>query len=52
MQNKQKVIVIEAEVDYEDGTWHTCPYAEDIYGDCESLCNCDADQEYECAMDI
>lgn len=31
---------------------HTCPYAEDIGGDSESLCNCCADCQYQCAMDI
>jgi len=53
MQTNKKVIPIVVEaVDYEDGTWHTCPYKEDINDDCESLCNCDADQVYECMMDI
>jgi hypothetical protein len=31
---------------------HTCPYAEDINGDSESMCNCCSDCEYECCMDI
>lgn len=31
---------------------HTCPYAEDINGDSESMCNCCSDCEYNCAMDI
>ena len=31
---------------------HTCPYAEDIHGDSESMCNCCSDCEYECCMDI
>ena len=30
---------------------HTCPFAEDIHGS-QGLCNCCADCEYECAMDI
>lgn len=31
---------------------HTCPFAEEINGDFESLCNCCDDCAYECAMDI
>ena len=31
---------------------HTCPYAEDIHGDSESLCNCCAECQYQCAQDI
>jgi hypothetical protein len=34
---------------------HTCPYAEDINNDSESLCNCCAECEHQChqcAMDI
>ena len=31
---------------------HTCPYAEDINDDHETLCTCCADCQYECAMDI
>lgn len=31
---------------------HTCPYAEDILGDCETECNCCKDCERECAMAI
>jgi hypothetical protein len=31
---------------------HTCPYAEDINNDSESLCNCCDDCANECAMDI
>jgi len=31
---------------------HTCPYAEEINDDHESLCDCCADCEYECGMDI
>ena len=31
---------------------HTCPYAEDICGDNEFLCNCCSECEHECCMDI
>lgn len=31
---------------------HSCPFAEDIHGDSESLCNCCDDCSHECAMDI
>jgi hypothetical protein len=31
---------------------HTCPFSEEINGDCESLCNCCDDCTHECAMDI
>ncbi len=31
---------------------HTCPYREEIYNDYESLCDCDEEQQYQCAMDI
>ncbi len=31
---------------------HTCPYAEDIGDDSETLCNCCEECEGECARDI
>ena len=31
---------------------HTCPYAEEINGDYETLCDCDEEQTYQCVMDI
>lgn len=31
---------------------HTCPYAEEINGDSDSLCDCCSDCEHECCMDI
>ena len=31
---------------------HTCPYAEDINGDSDSLCDCCSDCIHECCMDI
>ena len=30
---------------------HTCPFAEEIHGSCET-CTCCAYCEYQCAMDI
>ncbi len=33
-------------------TDHTCPYAEDIHDDHESLCNCCQECTGNCAMDI
>jgi hypothetical protein len=31
---------------------HTCPFAEEIHDDSESLCTCCPECEYQCAMDI
>jgi len=31
---------------------HTCPYAEDISGDSETLCTCCPYCEHQCCMDI
>jgi len=31
---------------------HSCPYAEEINGDRDSLCDCCSDCEHECCMDI
>ena len=31
---------------------HSCPYLEEIEGDCETLCTCSKAEEYQCAMDI
>tara|TARA_R110000823_G_scaffold309869_1_gene434408 strand:- start:7659 stop:7856 length:198 start_codon:yes stop_codon:yes gene_type:complete len=31
---------------------HTCPYAEDINDDSDSLCNCCSNCKHECCMDI
>jgi hypothetical protein len=31
---------------------HTCPFAEEINNDSESLCNCCNDCTHECAQDI
>ena len=29
--------------------WHTCPYAEEIHGDYETLCDCDEERTRQCA---
>jgi len=31
---------------------HTCPYAKEIGGDSETLCNCCSRCKHECRMDI
>ena len=31
---------------------HPCPFAQDLYGDSETLCTCCDDCRHECAMDI
>ena len=31
---------------------HTCPYAEEIHGDYETLCDCDEERTRQCAMDV
>lgn len=31
---------------------HTCPYAEEIHGDYETLCDCDEEKQHQCRMDI
>jgi hypothetical protein len=36
----------------ESNEWHTCPYAEEIHGDYETLCDCDEEQAYQCSRDI
>jgi hypothetical protein len=36
----------------ESNEWHTCPYAEEIHGDYETLCDCDEEQQYQCSRDI
>jgi len=36
----------------EDPNLHTCPYAAEIHGDYETLCDCDEERTYQCAMDI
>jgi hypothetical protein len=36
----------------EEHAEHTCPFAEEIGNDSETLCNCCPECEYQCAMDI
>ena len=36
----------------EDSNLHTCPYAEEINGDYETLCDCDEERTYQCAQNI
>jgi hypothetical protein len=31
---------------------HVCPFAEEIYGDTETLCTCCEKCQHECAMDV
>ena len=31
---------------------HSCPYAEEIHGDYETLCDCDEERTRQCAMDV
>ena len=31
---------------------HTCPYAEEIHNDYETLCDCDEEHTYQCAMNV
>jgi hypothetical protein len=40
------------EQDTESNEWHTCPYAEEIHGDYETLCDCDEERTIQCRMDI
>ena len=36
----------------ESNELHTCPYAEEIHGDYDTLCDCDEERTHQCAMDI
>ncbi len=36
----------------EDSNLHTCPYAEEIHGDYETMCDCDEESTRQCAMDV
>ena len=36
----------------ETNEWHTCPYAEEIHNDYETLCDCDEERTRQCAMDV
>ena len=52
MTNKRVIEIVD--VGHEDGGnfLHTCPYAEEIHGDYESLCTCNDEETRQCAMDI
>ena len=36
----------------QDSNLHTCPYAEEIHNDYETLCDCDEERTRQCAQDI
>jgi len=40
------------EQDTESNELHTCPYAEEIHHDYDTLCDCDEERTYQCARDI
>jgi len=44
--------IAEREDPVQDPNLHTCPYAEEIHGDYETLCDCDEESTRQCAMDI
>jgi hypothetical protein len=44
--------VAEREDPVQDPNLHTCPYAEEIHGDYETLCDCDEERTRQCAADI
>lgn len=44
--------IAEREDCVQDSNLHTCPYAEEIHGDCETLCDCDEESTRQCAMDV
>ena len=31
---------------------HSCPYAEELYGNYDKMCDCDEERTRQCAMDI
>ena len=43
----------EEDIDFYDGTWHSCPYQEEINGNYDPhYCQCSEEEQYQCAMDI
>ena len=44
--------IAEREDPVQDPNLHTCPYAEEIHGDYETLCDCDEEATRQCAMDV
>jgi hypothetical protein len=49
---KQHFAIAEREDPVQDCNLHTCPYAEEIHGDYETLCDCDEERTRQCAMDV
>jgi hypothetical protein len=49
---KEHFGVAEREDPVQDSNLHTCPYAEEIHGDYETLCDCDEERTRQCAMDV
>jgi len=39
-------------IDEPDNHGHPCPYRMELFGDYETLCDCDDAQEHECAMEV
>ena len=52
MQNQKAIPIYPIDEVDDSKELHTCPYLEDIHGDSQTLCDCDEDAMYECAMDI
>jgi len=48
---RKKYFGVDQEVAEPNGL-HTCPYAEEIHNDYETLCDCDEERTYQCAMDV
>jgi hypothetical protein len=48
---RKKYFGVDQEVT-EPNEWHTCPYAEEIHNDYETLCDCDEESTRQCAMDV
>ena len=51
MENLDKCTCGDEQGEY-DGEEHTCPYSEEINGDCESMCSCCSYCTQQCAWDI
>jgi hypothetical protein len=48
---RKKYFGVDQEVTEPNGL-HTCPYAEEIHNDYETLCDCDEEQQRRCAMNV
>jgi len=44
--------IAEREEQVTDPNLHTCPYAEEIHNDYETLCDCNEESTRQCAMDV